>query len=186
MSIADHPTLLLFKANKSHANSFQRLKASWEVCLKHRNIRREIPAGASSSSELAAVFVLFCRKRRRVPTKALRHFIRGHRSRAGCLSANQAMPVQFRLTAPFSHKHGGRQLAQQSLQNSAGSGQHRDAVPLFKTGRQIESAQIRRFDSRPRHQFSWAARSFRRSPASQAGEHGAKPWRSTISKSREG
>jgi hypothetical protein len=27
----------------------------------------------------------------------------------------------------------------------------------------------------------WAARSFRRSPASQAGEHGAKPWRSTLS-----
>src|SRR5437867_1009881 len=29
-------------------------------------------------------------------------------------------------------QHGGRQLAQQSLQNSAGSGQHRDAVPLSK------------------------------------------------------
>ena len=27
---------------------------------------------------------------------------RGHRSRAGCLSANQGMPVQIRLTAPIS------------------------------------------------------------------------------------
>ena len=37
------------------------------------------------------------------------HF-RGHRSRAGCLSASQAMPVQVRLSAPFSfHQRGGRQ-----------------------------------------------------------------------------
>ena len=42
------------------------------------------------------------------------------------------MPVQFRLTAPiFNSTHGGRQLAQRSLQNSACSGQHRDAVPIF-------------------------------------------------------
>ena len=39
----------------------------------------------------------------------------------------------------------------------------------------------RRLHSRPRDSSSWAARSFRRSPALQAGEHGAKPWRSTIS-----
>ena len=117
----------------------------------------------------------------------------GHRPRAGCLNANQAMPVQVRLTAPFFRypqsitQCGGRQLAQQSLQNSAGSGQHRDAVPLFKSrgsqvGRQRpHKPSMSGFDSRPRHQFSWAARSFRRSLASQAGEHGAKPWRSTIS-----
>ena len=47
------------------------------------------------------------------------------------------MPVQFRLAAPIfkdpQNQHGGRQLAQLGLQNLAGSGQHRDAVPLFKT-----------------------------------------------------
>lgn len=30
-------------------------------------------------------------------------------------------------------QHGGRQLAQRGLQNLAGSGQHRDAVPIFPT-----------------------------------------------------
>ena len=43
------------------------------------------------------------------------------------------MPVQVRLAAPIFRypQHGGRQLTQQSLQNSAGSGQHRDAVPFY-------------------------------------------------------
>jgi hypothetical protein len=64
----------------------------------------------------------------------------------------------------------------------------RDAVPLSKKSRGSQVGRQRPhkprmsgFDSRPRNQ-SWAARSFRRSLASQAGEHGAKPWRSTISK----
>jgi hypothetical protein len=42
------------------------------------------------------------------------------------------MPVQFRLTAPFSRSRGVRQPAQQSLQNSASPGQHRDAVPPLR------------------------------------------------------
>src|SRR5437870_5474763 len=43
------------------------MRASWEVCLKHRNIRRVNPAGASSSltNKLEAeVFVLFCQMAR--------------------------------------------------------------------------------------------------------------------------
>src|SRR6266436_5532727 len=44
------------------------------------------------------------------------------------------MPVRFRLTAPIFPKHGGRQLAQGSLQNFASSGRHRDAVPIFNCG----------------------------------------------------
>ena len=35
-----------------------------EVCLKHRKNRREISCGCELKRELAAVFVLFCRKRR--------------------------------------------------------------------------------------------------------------------------
>lgn len=50
------------------------------------------------------------------------------------------MPVQVRLTAPIfrypqsNHNNvcGGRQLAQLGLQNLAGSGQHRDAVPFLQ------------------------------------------------------
>ena len=74
-----------------------------EVCLKHRKNRREI----------------FLRVRTQVPSwqRCLFFFVvsgagvttraafRGHRSRAGCLSANQAMPVQVRLTAPIFNTH---------------------------------------------------------------------------------
>ena len=123
-----------------------------EVCLKHRKNRREI----------------FLRVRTQVPSwqRCLFFFVvsgagvtaraafRGHRSRAGCLSANQAMPVQVRLTAPIleNSKHGGRHLAQLGLQNLVGSGQHRDAVPFFKVRGRQEVRQrphkppIRRFD----------------------------------------
>ena len=69
-----------------------------EVCLKHRKNRREMNPAGASSSELAAVFVLFVVRGAGVTARAA---FRGHRSRAGCLSANQGMPVQVRLTAPF-------------------------------------------------------------------------------------
>ena len=106
--------------------------------------------------------------------------IRIHRSRAGCLSANQAMPVQVRLTAPIFRypPHSGRQLAQQSLQNSAGSGQHRDAVPLFKSrgsqvGRQRpHKPSMSGFDSRPRHQFH--------GPLDHSGGHSPRKRESTV------
>lgn len=135
------------------------------------------PAGANSSSELAAVFVLFVVCGAGVTTRAA---LCGHRPRAGCLNANQAMPVQFRLTAPFFRypQHGGRQLAQQSLQNLAGSGQHRDAVPLFKSrgsqvGRQRpHKPSMSGFDSRPRHQFH--------GPLDHSGGHSPRKRESTV------
>ncbi len=97
----------------------------------------ENPAGAtrhmsSAGWQRCLFFIVAGGVGLRVP----RHLYCGHRSRAGCLSANQAMPVQFRLIAPIfkitrpHHMHGGRQPAQQSLQNFADPGQHRDAVPF--------------------------------------------------------
>lgn len=131
------------------------------MCLKHRKIRREIPAGAYPqchqartdgsgvcSLTPAAMPGLSCRAVRAAPssigcagsldqkrsgfaqTSPLP--IYGHRSRAGCLSANQTMPVQIRLTVPFFKKpstHGGRQRAAESPKLSH-SGQHRIAVPI--------------------------------------------------------
>jgi hypothetical protein len=95
-----------------------------EVCLKHRKNRREIFQRVRTQFEFAEVFVLFVVSGAGIWPAPL---ICGHRSRAGCLNANQTMPVQLRLTAPFSThlQHGVRQLAQLGLQNLAGSGQHR-------------------------------------------------------------
>ena len=106
--------------------------------------------------------------------------IRGHRPRARFLNAIQGMPVQVRLTAPIFRypQHGGRQLAQQSLQNSAGSGQHRDAVPLFKSrgsqvGRQRpHKPSMSGFDSRPRHQSH--------GPLDHSGGHSPRKRESTV------
>ena len=99
-----------------------------EVCLKHRKNRREILQRVRTRvpSWQRCLFFLSYAARASVPAPP----ICGHRPRAGCLNANQAMPVQFRLTAPF-FQHGGRQLAQQSLQNLAGSGQPFDALRLL-------------------------------------------------------
>ena len=69
---------------------------------------------------------------RTAPRQAGGAALRGHRSAAGFRYANPGTPVQLRLTAPFSH--GERQLAQQSLQNSAGPGPHRIAVPFSPGG----------------------------------------------------
>ena len=186
-----------------------------EVCLKHRNNRREIILRVRTQVPSWQRCLFFLSYAARVSQPAPP--ICGHRPRAGCLNANQAMPVQFRLTAPIFKisQHGGRQLAQLGLQNLAGSGQHRDAVPLFKSrgsqvGRQRpHKPSMSGFDSRPRHQVSTgrstiqevtrlasgnamhgsANSNWPRSAncmAAGAAKHGAKPWRSTISKSREG
>ena len=103
-----------------------------EVCLKHRNNRREIILRVRTQVPSWQRCLFFLSYAARVSQPAPP--ICGHRPRAGCLNANQVMPVQFRLTAPIFKipQHGGRQLAQQSLQNLAGSGQHRDAVPFFQ------------------------------------------------------
>ena len=112
-----------------------------EVCLKHRKNRREISCGCELKFRVGSgVCSFFVVSGAGVTTRAA---LCGHRPRAGCLNANQAMPVQLRLTAPFSiQAHGGRQPAQQSLQNFAGSGQHRDAVPSFIRAQRRECADL--------------------------------------------
>ena len=163
-----------------------------EVCLKHRKNRREISCGCELKFRVGSGVCSFCRMRRGCdnPRRSLRSSSKSRmpECQSGDAGAIPADRTIFQIPTIKSHNVcGGRQLAQQSLQNSAGSGQHRDAVPLFKSrgsqvGRQRpHKPSMSGFDSRPRYQFSWAARSFRRSLASQAGEHGAKPWRSTIS-----
>ena len=66
-----------------------------EVCLKHRKNRREtILRARRFAPKRRGGVCSFCRQRRG-------HFgprrIGGHRSRAGCLGADQAMPVKLRL-----------------------------------------------------------------------------------------
>ena len=149
-----------------------------EVCLKHRNNRREIILRVRTQVPSWQRCLFFLSYAARVSQPAPP--IRGHRSRAGCLSANQAMPVQLRLTAPIFRypQHGGRQLAQRGLQNLAGSGQHRDAVPLFKSrGSQVGRQRPHKpptsgFDSRPRHQFH--------GPLDHSGGHSPRKRESTV------
>ena len=132
-SLTNHPSSLV-QSEQVPRQSFKDQRLRGRCACKHRNIRREISCGCDANQAWQRCSFFSVVSGAEFPTKALRHFFRGHRPRAGCLSANQGMPVQFRLTAPFFLKThnvcGGRQLAQQSLQNSAGSGQHRDAVPL--------------------------------------------------------
>ena len=86
-----------------------------EVCLKHRNNRREIILRVRTQVLSWQRCLFFWSYAARVSQPAPP--ICGHRPRAGCLNANQAMPVpfrraalaqgpelvegQFRLTAPF-------------------------------------------------------------------------------------
>ena len=78
-----------------------------EVCLKHRKNRRETLQRVRTQFEFAAVFVLFVVSGAGITVRAA---FCGHRSRAGCLIANQAMPVQFRLTAPIFKNTAGASL----------------------------------------------------------------------------
>lgn len=82
-----------------------------EVCLKHRKNRREIILRVRTQvPSWQRCLFFFVVSGAGVTTRAA---FCGHRSREGCLSANQAMPVQVRLTAPIFRypQHGGRQLA---------------------------------------------------------------------------
>ena len=74
-----------------------------EVCLKHRNNRREIILRVRTQIRVGSGVCSFLSYAARVSQPAPP--ICGHRPRAGCLNANQAMPVQFRLTAPFLDTH---------------------------------------------------------------------------------
>lgn len=130
-----------------------------EVCLKHRKSRREI----------------FLRVRTQVPSwqRCLFFFVVsgagvttraalcGHRPRAGCLNANQAMPVQFRLTAPFSNTHNTAGASLRSLVSKTLRARGSTETPchFFKSrgsqvGRQRpHKPSMSGFNSRPRHQF---------------------------------
>ena len=74
-----------------------------EVCLKHRNNRREIILRVRTQVPSWQRCLFFLSYAARVSQPAPP--ICGHRPRAGCLNANQGMPVQFRLTAPIFKTH---------------------------------------------------------------------------------
>ena len=136
-----------------------------EVCLKHRKNRREILLRVRTQflSWQRCLF-FFVVSGAGVTTRAA-HMRSSSKSRmsecqsgdAGAIPADRTI---FQTPTIKSHNVcGGRQLAQLGLQNLAGSGQHRDAVPLFKSrgsqvGRQRpHKPSMSGFDSRPRHQF---------------------------------
>ena len=103
-----------------------------EVCLKHRKNRREILLRVRTqvpSWQRCLFFFVVCGAG--VTTRAA-HSRSSSKSKiperhSGDAGASPADRSNFQ-----NPQHGGRQLAQQSLQNSAGSGQHRDAVPIFR------------------------------------------------------
>lgn len=104
---------------------------------KHRNIRREITCGCELKRELAAVSDLFIQISAILfPLQETRHFSKTDIRRAPA--------------------------AQQSLQNSASPGRHRDAVPFDNhhnggvakwEGTGLINRRLSRFDSCPRYQF---------------------------------
>ncbi len=136
-----------------------------EVCLKHRNNRREIILRVRTQIRVGSGVCSFCHMRRGCAQFAARaaHLRSSFKSRtpecqSGDAGATPADRTNFQKPTIKTHNVCGvRQLAQQSLQNSAGSGQHRDAVPLFKSrgsqvGRQRPHKPLTSgFDSRPRH-----------------------------------
>ena len=148
-----------------------------EVCLKHRNNRREIILRVRTQVPSWQRCLFFLSYAARVSQPAPP--ICGHRPRAGCLNANQAMPVQFRLTAPlFRYPQHGGQLAQLGLQNLAGSGSTETPCHFFKSrgsqvGRQRpHKPSMSGFDSRPRDQFH--------GPLDHSGGHSPRKRESTV------
>ena len=109
-----------------------------EVCLKHRKNRRETILRVRTqvpSWQRCLFFFVVCGAG--VTTRAA-HLRSSSKSRmpecqsgdAGAIPADRTI---FQIPTIKSHNVcGGRQLAQLGLQNLAGSGQHRDAVPLFQ------------------------------------------------------
>ena len=149
-----------------------------EVCLKHRKNRRETILRVRTrvpSWQRCLFFFVVCGAG--VTTRAA-HSRSSFKSRmpecqSGDAGASPAERTIFRYP-----QHSGHQLAQQSLQNSAGSGQHRDAVPLFKSrgsqvGRQRpHKPSMSGFDSRPRHPFH--------GPLDHSGGHSPRKRESTV------
>ena len=111
-----------------------------EVCLKHRNNRRGIILRVRTQIRVGSGVCSFCHMRRGCAQFAARaaHLRSSFKSRtpecqsgdAGAIPAGRTI---FQIPTIKSHNVcGGRQLAQLGLQNLAGSGQHRDAVPFFQ------------------------------------------------------
>ena len=158
-----------------------------KVCLKHRKNRREIILRVRTQIRVGSGVCSFCRMRRGCAQFAARaaHLRSSSKSRmpecqsgdAGAIPADRTI---FHIPTIKSHNVcGWRQLAQLGLQNLAGSGQHRDAVPLFKSrgsqvGRQRpHKPSMSGFDSRPRHQFSFG-------PLDHSGGHSPRKRESTV------
>ena len=155
-----------------------------EVCLKHRKNRREIFLRVRTqvpSWQRCLFFFVVCGAG--VTTRAA-HLRSSSKSRmpecqSGDAGAIPADRTNFQIPTIKTHNVcGGRQLAQLGLQNLAGSGQHRDAVPLFKSrgsqvGRQRpHKPSMSGFDSRPRHQFH--------GPLDHSGGHSPRKRESTV------
>ena len=148
-----------------------------EVCLKHRKNRREI----------------FLRVRTQVPSwqRCLFFFVVsgagvttraascGHRSREGCLSANQAMPVQVRLTAPIfrypqsNHTTCAAGASLRSRVSKTPRVRGSTETPCHFSNRQRpHKPSMSGFDSRPRHQFH--------GPLDHSGGHSPRKRESTV------
>jgi hypothetical protein len=155
-----------------------------EVCLKHRKNRREIFQRVRTqvpSWQRCLFFFVVCGAV--VTTRAA---LCGHRPRAGCLNANQAMPVQFRLTAPFfrypQSNHttcaAGASLRSRASKTPRARGSTETPCHFFKSrgsqvGRQRpHKPSMSGFDSRPRHQFH--------GPLDHSGGHSPRKRESTV------
>ena len=142
-----------------------------EVCLKHRNNRRETILRVRTqvpSWQRCLFFFVVCGAGALVQLAPL---ICGHRPRAGCLNANQAMPVQFRLTAPFfrypqsNHTTCAAGASLRSSVSKTGRARGSTGTPcqLFQprgsqVGRQRpHKPSISGFDSRPRYHLGLVA-----------------------------
>jgi hypothetical protein len=123
-----HPTLV--QSEQVLRQSFKDQRLRGRCACKHQNIRREISCGCDAQPAWQRCSFFSVVSGAEFSTKALCHFLsrssfksRMPECQSGDAGAIPADRTNFQ-------KYGGRQLAQQSLQNSAGSGQHRDAVPL--------------------------------------------------------
>jgi hypothetical protein len=126
--------------NVSHANKLTTIRASWEVCPKHRNVHREIPWPRQCHAGVK-VFVLCCVEGRKtgqaIECRTWWHCVSAPQfpcvrsSAAEHRVANAEVRVRLPPSAP--DPHGGRQFAQLSLQNSIRLGRHQHAGPVGDT-----------------------------------------------------
>ena len=103
-----------------------------EVCLKHRKNRREIFLRVRTQvPSWQRCLFFFVVSGAGVTTRAA-HLRSSSKSRMPECQSGDAGAIPAGRTIFKYPQHGGRQLAQLGLQNLAGSGQHRDAVPFLQ------------------------------------------------------